>query len=780
MKNVVDLGFEQMHEFAHENLAPDHVFLALLIEGQRPGGIGHFVLTQLGVDVDSLRRELTQFLDSEESRLLVAGLFKGFLTTLGTDITEKVYKGLVDPVIGRDVETFNTILGLCRRRKSNPCLLGEPGVGKSAVAEGLAQRIIAGDVPENLQGCLVVSIDIGVLVAGTRYRGMFESRLKGIINECKEIKNIIILIDEIHTLIGSGAAEGAADAANLLKPALARGDFKCLGATTLAEYKKYIEKDAALERRFCPVIIPEPSVEETVEILWGLRAKYQSFHRVTISFASMYTAASLGKQFIGDRFLPDKAIDLIDEAGSRYCVEKAGLPEPAKVFDRELVRVLKTKNKAIRRKNFEEAEVYQYREDVLRIRRHAQWMNHRNKKGRKLKKDIIMEIDIAGVVADWTGVPVQQISASEAKRLKKMKTLLQSKIVGQPAAINAVTRAIRRSRVGLQEKDRPIAALLFSGPTGTGKTELAKVVARYFFGVEGRLIRFDMSEFMEKYAVSKLIGAPPGYLGHSDGGKLTNEVRRQPNSLVLFDELEKAHPKIYNIMLQIFDEGYVTCSKGRCISFRSALVVVTANAGAYAVTNYCALNPSPEQDKDPEGFKKYHGELQEISKAQLKKVFRPEFLNRLDEIVVFQSLQMSAVQKIAEIMLDRLTTRAKRSYSFSLFFHDNFKAMLADRGFDPAYGARPLRRAVTKLVEDVITDCVMKGLNWGCIIWDVTENGMEPYIVHTAEPPTVQSTRVPVLRSYERTLEGEEKKRKREAKRNLDDRDKDPFDSDRS
>jgi ATP-dependent Clp protease ATP-binding subunit ClpC len=419
MKNVVDLGFEQMHEFAHENLAPDHVFLALLIEGQRPGGIGHFVLTQLGVDVDSLRRELTQFLDSEESRLLVAGLFKGFLTTLGTDITEKVYKGLVDPVIGRDVETFNTILGLCRRRKSNPCLLGEPGVGKSAVAEGLAQRIIAGDVPENLQGCLVVSIDIGVLVAGTRYRGMFESRLKGIIDECKEIKNIVILIDEIHTLIGSGAAEGAADAANLLKPALARGDFKCLGATTLAEYKKYIEKDAALERRFCPVIIPEPSVEETVEILWGLRAKYQSFHRVTISFASMYTAASLGKQFIGDRFLPDKAIDLIDEAGSRYCVEKAGLPEPAKVFDRELVRVLKTKNKAIRRKNFEEAEVYQYREDVLRIRRHAQWMNHRNKKGRKLKKDIIMEIDIAGVVADWTGVPVQQISASEAKRLKK-------------------------------------------------------------------------------------------------------------------------------------------------------------------------------------------------------------------------------------------------------------------------------------------------------------------------------------------------------------------------
>ena len=458
----------------------------------------------------------------------------------------------------------------------------------------------------------------------------------------------------------------------------------------------------------------------------------------------MYTAASLGKQFIGDRFLPDKAIDLIDEAGARYCVEKSGLPESAKVFDRELTRVLKAKNKAIRDKNFEEVEIYKDKEDDLRIRRHAQWVNHRNNKGPKYLKNILTGSDIANIVADWTGVPVQQVSDSEVERLKKMKSMLKKKIKGQPGAINAVTRAIRRSRVGLKDGDRPVAALLFAGPTGTGKTYLAKIVARYFFGVEGRLLRYDMSEFMEKYAVSKLIGAPPGYLGHQDGGKLTNDVRRQPNSLVLFDELEKAHPKIYNIMLQIFDEGYVTSSKGQCVSFRSALVVVTSNAGAYAVGNFCALRPCPEESEEPEANQAYNAELLRIVKQKLKETFRPEFLNRLDEIVVFQSLQLSAVREIVETMLDAVEARSKR-YGFSLFFHNNFKVMLADRGFDPAYGARPARRAVTKLVEEPITEMFLKGVSWGCISFDITEDGRIPDIVLLPESPTVQSTRKPLL-----------------------------------
>ncbi|MAC62646.1 MAG: ATP-dependent Clp protease ATP-binding subunit ClpC [Flavobacteriaceae bacterium] len=729
---VAKLGLEQMDYLAHETFASDHLFLAMLLDGK---GIGNFILRQLGADLYMLQREIFLFLDSEEGREQIASLSRGFLKMLGTDLTEKVSSGLIDPVIGRDQETLDTILVLCRRRKSNPCLVGEPGVGKTAVAEGLAQRIIASDVPKNLQECLVVSIDIGILVAGTRYRGMFETRLKGIINECKKLENIIILIDEIHTLIGTGAPEGAADAANLLKPALARGDFKCLGATTLAEYKKYIEKDAALERRFHPVVIPEPSIEETIEILWGLRKKYEHFHCVSITFVAMFSAANFGKQFIGDRFLPDKAIDLIDEAGSRYRIQQAGLSEPAKVFDRELTTVLQLKNRAIQNKNFEEAQEYKNKENDLRIRRHAQGVLQRTKengKSFKLTKNILTETKIASVVSDWTGIPAQQVTENELERLKTMYKILRKNIVGQTPALRAVTRAIRRARAGLQDSERPIAALLFAGPTGTGKTELTKIVANQFFGGKDKLLRFDMSEYMEMYSISKLIGSPPGYLGYSDGGKLTDAVRRQPNSLVLFDELEKAHPKIYNLMLQIFDEGYITSAKGRSVSFKSAMIVVTSNAGAYAVGNFCSLNPPPPA-KDKEFALKHYQTLQNIVKKELAKTFRPEFLNRLDEIIMFQSLQKATIMKIAKIMISDLERRMRTNVK--LVFQSGFNMNLTTQGYDPAYGARPMRRAITRWVENPLSHFILAGMNTGYLVWDIGPDGQSVDVTPSYSEP---------------------------------------------
>jgi ATP-dependent Clp protease ATP-binding subunit ClpC len=604
----------------------------------------------------------------------------------------------------KEIERTIQILG--RRTKNNPVLIGEPGVGKTAIAEGLAQRIVTGDIPDLLENKRVVTLDIGLLVAGTKYRGEFEERLKSIMDEIRSEANIILVIDEVHTLIGAGAAEGAIDAANILKPALARGELQCIGATTLDEYRKHIERDAALERRFQPVLVGEPSVEETIEILFGLRERYEEHHKLKISDEALDAAAKLSDRYISDRFLPDKAIDLIDEAGSRVRLINSQLPPAAKELDKELRQVLKEKDEAVRSQDFDQAGELRDRELEIKeeIRAIAQNKKKEGSQGPNLSP-VVTEEDIAHIVSSWTGVPVSKLTESESEKLMHMEDTLHQRLIGQEEAVKAVSRAIRRARVGLKNPNRPIASFVFSGPTGVGKTELTKALAAYFFGSEEAMIRLDMSEYMERHTVSKLIGSPPGYVGYNEGGQLTEAVRRRPYTVVLFDEIEKAHPDIFNMLLQILEDGRLTDAKGRTVDFKNTLLIMTSNIGSKVIEKGGGGIGFEFSDNQEDA---QYNRIRNLVNEELKQYFRPEFLNRLDEIIVFRQLVKEEVKEIAEIMLRDVFKRLTEK-DITLTVSDAFKERLVDEGFNPAYGARPLRRAIMRLLEDVLAEEILSG-----------------------------------------------------------------------
>ena len=593
------------------------------------------------------------------------------------------------------------ILG--RRTKNNPVLIGEPGVGKTAIAEGLAQCISKQDVPDILEEKRVVTLDIGLLVAGTKYRGEFEERLKKIMDEIRQAGNVILVIDEVHTLIGAGAAEGAIDAANILKPALARGELQCIGATTLDEYRKHIERDAALERRFQPVMVGEPSVEETIEILYGLRERYEQHHKLKILDESLEAAAKLSDRYISDRYLPDKAIDLIDEAGSRVRLINSQLPPAAKELDKEMRQVLKEKDDAVRSQNFDKAGELRDRE--MEIKEQIRVIASAKKGEGSADEPQVTSEEIAHIVASWTGVPVNKLTETESEKLLHMEDTLHQRLIGQEEAVKAVSRAIRRARVGLKNPNRPIASFIFSGPTGVGKTELTKALATYFFGSEEAMIRLDMSEYMERHTVSKLIGSPPGYVGYNEGGQLTEAVRRRPYTVVLFDEIEKAHPDIFNMLLQILEDGRLTDAKGRTVDFKNTLLIMTSNIGSKVIEKGGGgLGFEFEDDKAEAQYNR----IRSLVNEELKQYFRPEFLNRLDEIIVFRQLTKDEVKEISDILLKEVFVRLTEK-DISLKVTDKFKDRIVEEGYNPSYGARPLRRAIMRLLEDVLAEEILSG-----------------------------------------------------------------------
>ena len=725
-KRVLELSLEEARQLGHNYIGTEHLLLGLIREGE---GVAARVLENLGVDLAKVRTQVIRMLGetAEVSAGGGGGGAKGSTKTptldeFGNNLTQLATEAKLDPVVGRQNEIDRVIQILGRRTKNNPVLIGEPGVGKTAIAEGLAQRIQQGDIPDILEDKRVLTLDIGLLVAGTKYRGEFEERLKKIMEEIKAAGNVILVIDEVHTLIGAGAAEGAIDAANILKPALARGELQCIGATTLDEYRKHIERDAALERRFQPVNVGEPSIDDTIEILRGLRERYEQHHRLKITDDALVAAATLGDRYISDRFLPDKAIDLIDEAGSRVRLLNSKLPPAAKEVDKELRSVQKEKEDAVRDQDFTKAG--ELREKEVELREQIRSLLQANKD--EVKADatsesgetaateapasdsspMVNEEDIAQIVASWTGVPVQKLTESESVKLLNMEETLHKRLIGQDEAVKAVSKAIRRARVGLKNPNRPIASFIFSGPTGVGKTELTKALATYFFGSEEAMIRLDMSEFMERHTVSKLIGSPPGYVGFNEGGQLTEAVRRRPYTVVLFDEIEKAHPDVFNLLLQLLEDGRLTDSKGRTVDFKNTLIIMTSNIGSKVI----------EKGGGGLGFE-FSGESAEESQytrirslvnEELKQYFRPEFLNRLDEIIVFRQLNRDEVKEIAEIMLKEVFGRMGEK-GITLTVSDAFKERLVEEGYNPAYGARPLRRAVMRLLEDSLAEEVLSG-----------------------------------------------------------------------
>ena len=701
-KRVLELSLEEARELNHNYIGTEHLLLGLIREGE---GVAARVFENLNVDTAKVRSKIIEHLAANRDESATTTKSRSKTPTLeefGTNLSEKATEGILDPVVGRNKEIERVIQILGRRTKNNPVLIGEPGVGKTAIAEGLAQRIANNDVPDTLDGMNVIVLDIGLLIAGTKYRGEFEERLKKIMDEVRVNTNIILVIDEVHTLVGAGAAEGAIDAANILKPALSRGELQCIGATTLEEYRKHIEKDAALERRFQPVMVGEPSVEETIEILFGLRGRYEKHHRLQISDEAIAAAAKLADQYIADRFLPDKAIDLIDEAGSKVRLMSFRIPKAAKPLDQELKEVVKKKDAAIRAQDFELAGKIRQQELEVKAQLNGLiWINKDPKVVAKKMKDVIVtEEDIASIVAAWTSIPVQKLTKSESEKLLQMEEVLHGRIIGQDEAVVAVSRAIRRARVGLKNPNRPIASFLFSGPTGVGKTELTKALASYFFGSEDAMVRLDMSEYMERHTVSKLIGSPPGYVGYNEGGQLTEAVRRRPYTVVLFDEVEKAHPDVFNLMLQIFEDGRLTDSKGRIVDFKNTLLIMTSNIGSKVIEKGGGnLGFEFSEDQQTSHYNRIKSRVNE----ELKTYFRPEFLNRLDEIIVFRQLTKDEVAQIAEIMLKEVFTRISLK-GIQLEVTDRFKTRLIDEGYNPAYGARPLRRAVMRLLEDSLAE----------------------------------------------------------------------------
>ncbi|MEB3268346.1 MAG: ATP-dependent Clp protease ATP-binding subunit, partial [Leptolyngbya sp.] len=697
-KRVLELSLEEARQLGHNYIGTEHLLLGLIREGE---GVAARVLENLGVDLSKVRTQVIRMLG--ETAEVSAGGSQGRTKTptldeFGSNLTQMAGEGKLDPVVGRQKEIERVIQILGRRTKNNPVLIGEPGVGKTAIAEGLAQRISTGDIPDILEEKRVVTLDIGLLVAGTKYRGEFEERLKKIMDEIRSAGNVILVIDEVHTLIGAGAAEGAIDAANILKPALARGELQCIGATTLDEYRKHIERDAALERRFQPVMVGEPTVEETIEILHGLRDRYEQHHKLRIEDEALEAAAKLSDSYISDRYLPDKAIDLIDEAGSRVRLINSQLPPAAKELDKELRQLLKEKDNAVRSQDFDRAGELRDREMEIKaeIRAIAQGKKAEGEDGND--SPVVTEEDIAQIVASWTGVPVNKLTESESEKLLHMEDTLHQRLIGQDEAVKAISRAIRRARVGLKNPNRPIASFIFSGPTGVGKTELAKSLAAYFFGSEEAMIRLDMSEFMERHTVSKLIGSPPGYVGYNEGGQLTEAVRRRPYTVVLFDEIEKAHPDVFNMLLQILEDGRLTDAKGRTVDFKNTLLIMTSNIGSKVIEKGGGGLGFDFEENQAES---QYNRIRSLVNEELKQYFRPEFLNRLDEIIVFRQLTKDEVKEIGDILLKEVFTRLTEQ-GITLEVTERFKDRLVEEGYNPSYGARPLRRAIMRLLEDTL------------------------------------------------------------------------------
>lgn len=710
-RKVTEIAFEEARMTGNEKIDPEHLLLGILREGE---GIAIHILKKLNVNVQSLRKEITDnisdedFTDEDSQPLPssveeptaspVARQLEGF----GMDLTAEAIKGELDPVIGREDEIERLMQILVRRKKNNPVLIGEPGVGKSSIVEGLAQRIVQGEVPEPLKGKTIFSLDVAALVAGTKYRGEFEKRMKKLLQVVKGNKDIILFIDELHMIVGAGSAEGAVDAANILKPALARGELHCIGATTPDEYRKFIEKDAALERRFQKIYVQEPTPQMAVEILKGLKSRYESHHKVSYTDHSLEAAVYLSQRYITDHYLPDKAIDVLDEAGARARLKLFVMPSELQLLKLKVESAKKEKEQAVSSQNYETAAELKAREQELReeySQKYNAWM--------KGIEDQIVTVDVPDieeVVAGWTGIPLKKLEETEREKLLKLESALHERVVGQEEAISAIARAIRRARSGLKDPRRPVGAFLFLGPTGVGKTELAKTLAEYLFGDEKSLIRFDMSEYMEKFSVSRLIGAPPGYVGYEEGGALTEKVRRRPFSVILFDEIEKAHPDVFNILLQIMDDGRLTDSQGHIVDFRNTIVIMTSNIGGSDIVSSKKNLGFVENETHEQEF----SEMKDKVIDEVKKVFRPEFINRVDEIIVFHKLTKEHIEQIIEILLRDIRARLSER-EINLVLSPEAKEFLVNVGYDSVYGARPLKRAIQRYIEDPLAEELLRG-----------------------------------------------------------------------
>ena len=700
-KRVLELAIDEARQLGHTYIGTEHILLGLIREGE---GVAAQVLRNLNVDLESVRRQVIELLGGSTQGGANSGMRRTKTPTLdqfGRDLTEMARQGNLDPVIGRDREIERVIQILSRRTKNNPVLIGEPGVGKTAIVEGLAAKIVSNDVPENLLNKRVVALDMGSMVAGSKFRGEFEERLKKVMDEIRQAGDIILFIDELHTIVGAGAAEGAIDASNILKPALARGEIQTIGATTIDEYRKYVEKDAALERRFQPVLVDEPTVEETIAILRGLRDRYEAHHRVRITDAAIEAAAVLSSRYISDRYLPDKAIELLDEAASKVRLQGLIVPQEVKELEIKVEELKLEKEAAIKNEEFEKAASLRDKEQKLRDQLENMRVQWKNNQGRQ--EVTVTEQDIASVVSNWTGIPVKQITQHESERLLNLETILHERVVAQDEAIAVVSKAIRRAFAGLKDPKRPIGSFIFLGPTGVGKTELAKALAEALFGDEDSMIRIDMSEYMERHSVSRLVGAPPGYVGYDDAGQLTEKVRRKPYSVVLFDEMEKAHPEVFNILLQVLEDGRLTDSRGRTVDFRNTVVIMTSNVGAQQIQRETSIGfRAIETEQDS------YRAMKDKVIDELKRTFRPEFLNRIDDIIVFHALNKQHITAIVDIMLKEVVAQLKEK-NIELQITDEAKLFVANSGFDADFGARPLRRAIQRLIENPLAEYILQG-----------------------------------------------------------------------
>ena len=709
-KRVIENAFMEARRLNSQYIGTEHLLVGIMREGD---SVAVRIMMDLNVNPQKLYNEIVKTINETESKEQGAkrgsnrGSFNSTptLNQYGSDLTKRATEGKLDPVIGRSTEIDRVIQILSRRTKNNPCLIGEPGVGKTAIAEGLAEKIVAGDVPETLKNKRVVSMDISSMVAGAKYRGDFEERIKKSLDEVRKAGDVILFIDEIHTIVGAGSAEGAVDAANILKPLLARGEIQVIGATTTNEYRKYIEKDAALERRFSPVTVEEPSEEDAIKILEGLRDKYEAHHNVKITDDAIKAAVDLSIRYVNDRYLPDKAIDLIDEAASKVKMQSYTKPDSIRKLEEEIEKVNKEKEEAIATQNFEKAAKLRDKQRTKKEKleeEQAKWKDGNTKNVITLNKE-----NIAEVIARWTGIPAYKITETESDKLRHLEENLHKRVIGQNEAVSAVAKAIRRGRVGLTDPNRPTGSFLFLGPTGVGKTELAKALAEAMFGNEDAMIRIDMSEFMESHSVAKLIGSPPGYVGYDEGGQLTEKVRRKPYSVILFDEMEKAHPDVMNMLLQILEDGRLTDSQGRTVNFKNTIIIMTSNVGAKLITDKNKLGFA--NDKSAEDEKQEYENIKKEVLAELKKQFRPEFINRIDDIIVFHKLNNEDINKIMEIMLKQVQKRLELQ-NYKVEIDDSAKELIAKKGVDNNYGARPLRRSIQNMLEDKIAEAILDGI----------------------------------------------------------------------